>query len=263
VKNGSLGVNLWFEDSGDGFPVILLHGGLVHSGVWDGLTAELSSQYRVIRFDARGHGKSMMSAGPFSRVDDLVTVMDALSIERAALIGLSMGGGTAIDFALEYPDRVAGLALIAPALDGFQPSETLRSYWREESRLLEVNDLEGAAELSTRVWTDGRRESADVNPEARARVKTMTLQNYRLPVPDAEEREADMPAIERLPEITAPTLVMIGADDVPDFVEIADTLEREIPGARKVVFEDAAHHLPLEHPSRFQALVLEFLAGIA
>lgn len=110
------GSRLWFEDAGNGFPVVLLHGGLVHSGVWDELIAGLTDRYRAIRFDARGYGQSSMPAGSFSRVGDALGVMDALGVKHAVLIGLSMGGEAAIDLALEHPERFQ--ALVLEFLDG-------------------------------------------------------------------------------------------------------------------------------------------------
>jgi 3-oxoadipate enol-lactonase len=269
MKSGFLEVNgasLWFEDSGAGFPVVLLHGGLVHSSVWDELTTALSDRHRVIRFDARGHGKSLLPPGTFVHANDLLTVLNALKVERAALIGLSMGGNTAIEFTLTHPERVAGLVLIGSGLNGYDTDASVGQSWQAVGDAYNRGDLNGAAEITLRFWTDGTNRTPDqVNPQARSQVREMTLQNFRIPEPEtpAEEDSLVPDAVPRLYEIHQPTLVMVGANDVPDFVEIANTLEREIPGARKVVFQDAAHHLPLEYPDRFQALVLEFLAGIA
>src|SRR5690242_17574490 len=111
---------LWTERRGTGAPVVLLHGAGMDSRLWDAVFPALASECDVIRYDARGLGRSASPTGPFSDIGDLRTVLDHFGVERAALVGLSMGGETAIDFTLAHPDRVAALALVGSSVSGYE-----------------------------------------------------------------------------------------------------------------------------------------------
>src|SRR5919109_2904749 len=110
--------DLWYEDTGSGTPVVLLHQNVVDSRIWGPVLPLLAERHRVIRYDARGYGRSPMWAGPYSPVDDLFSVMDAAGVERAALIGASHGGRIAIQAAIDRPGRVSALILVASPLPG-------------------------------------------------------------------------------------------------------------------------------------------------
>lgn len=107
------GGTLYYESRGSGPPVVLLHGGGLDLSSWDPQVGPLSGTFRVIRYDARGHGRSTAPAGPFSMVEDLRRVLDHLGVRRAHLVGLSMGAGTAFDFAAQHPERVETLTLVS------------------------------------------------------------------------------------------------------------------------------------------------------
>ena len=109
---------LWAEKSGDGAPVVLLHGSVQDSRLWDGVFPELALHRAAIRYDARGLGRSTLPTAPFSYEDDLLAVLDHFGVERAALGGLSMGGEVALDFTLEHPERVRSLTLVAASASG-------------------------------------------------------------------------------------------------------------------------------------------------
>ncbi len=107
------GARLYYEVAGGGFPLVLNHAGLANCRMWDDHIEVFAQHYRVIRWDFRGYGKSPMVPGPFSGRADLQGLLRALGVGRAHVLGLSLGGRIAIDFALEYPDMVAGLILVA------------------------------------------------------------------------------------------------------------------------------------------------------
>lgn len=128
VERGLLGFDggtLAWESAGEGPGVVFLHPGLWDSRVWDEQFGVFSRTYRVLRYDLRGYGSSSRPepSRPYSHVADLAAVMDAAGVDRAAMIGNSMGGRVAIDFALTYPGRVAALILAAPALGGFEGTQ--------------------------------------------------------------------------------------------------------------------------------------------
>lgn len=118
---------IYYEEMGTGKPLVMIHGGLLDRRMWDDQFAVFAGSYRVIRYDARGHGLSKAPSGTYSHHEDLKKLLDALKVERAAIMGLSMGGYIAIDFALAYPDRVSALVLVAPGLTGYDfESEALK-----------------------------------------------------------------------------------------------------------------------------------------
>ncbi|MFD0346105.1 alpha/beta fold hydrolase [Kitasatospora aburaviensis] len=112
------GGHLWADRNGTGSPVVLLHGAGMDSRLWDPVVPRLAGRHEVIRFDARGLGRSTEPGAPFSDVEDLRSVLDHFGHRRAALVGLSMGGETSIDFALAHPDRVTALALVGASVGG-------------------------------------------------------------------------------------------------------------------------------------------------
>jgi len=128
---------LAWESAAEGPAVVFLHPGLWDDRVWDEQFGVFSRTYRVLRFDFRGYGRSSRPepGRPYSHVDDLAAVMDAASVERAALVGCSMGGSTAIDFALEYPSRVSALVLASSGMNAFDDRLT-----PEEEAELELLD---------------------------------------------------------------------------------------------------------------------------
>ncbi len=254
------GGRLYYEVAGEGHPVILVHGGLVHSALWDEQFESFARRFEVVRYDAREHGRSVPAPGPFSHRRDLRGLMRALGVERAHLVGLSMGGGISLEFALEYPEMASSLTLVGAGTDDYEWSEEIIASWREVGAAFEKGDKNLAVEVTLRTWTDGpRRNQDEVDASARERVRAMTACNFGLPDADSEEVELDPPPLSRLSEIKVPTLVVLGKEDIPDILEIGEMLRSGIEGAKKVEIEDAAHHLNLEKPAEFARIVLEFL----
>jgi pimeloyl-ACP methyl ester carboxylesterase len=217
----------------------------------------------VLRYDLRGYGDSTLPPGSFSQSGDLLALLDHLGIARAALVGVSYGGRVALDTAFVAPDRVTALVLAAPALRDHRWSKAVSDFGDEEERLLDSGDVAGATQLNVRLWVDGPNRGPDPQRESvRERVAMMQQRAFEIQVPAYESEPSpgpEDPVNVRLDEIAAPTLVLAGDADAPDFLEIADRLERELPNARKVVLEDTAHTIPLERPDEFRDLTLEFL----
>jgi 3-oxoadipate enol-lactonase len=253
---------LHHEVAGDGPAVALLHSTVCDSRMWDEEFSALAQRYQVLRYDFRGFGRSPLPPGPWSSVDDLRGLLDSAGMERAALVGLSGGAATALDFALAAPERVRGLVLAAPAIGGLDWSEEVRRFGAEEDALLDAGDLDAAVELNLRMWVDGPRRGPDaVDPGVRAKVGEMQRRGFEVQLASepGEHRRLQPPAVERLEQVAAPTLVLVGDADVADVLERAELLARRIPGARKVVLPDVAHMVNLERPEEFLRLVQDFL----
>lgn len=255
------GAKLYYEVTGEGHPLLLLHAGIGDSRMWEPQWDEFASEYRVIRTDMRGYGRTVVASGLFFYHEDVAALLTHLGEETAAVTGLSFGGRVAIDFALAYPEMVSALVLGAPAVSGWEYSEELERFSAEEDKLLERGDLAGATELNLHTWVDGPfRMPNHVDSAVRERVREMQIDVFRVVVPDdAEDEPLEPPAMERLEEIQVPTLIIIGELDQPDFLQIADTLAARIPGAEKVAIPGAAHLPSMERSGRFHRIVLDFL----
>jgi pimeloyl-ACP methyl ester carboxylesterase len=245
---------LWAERRGAGSPVVLLHGAGMDSRLWDAVVPELARHHDVIRYDARGLGRSTPPDEPFDDLDDLRTVLDHFGLARAALVGLSMGGETALDFALAHPERVTALALIGSSVSGHPgpPDTGTRAYATARRQANAV----ALAELELSIWASmGRSAPGGALIETMVQhnaVRRITSERHLAHFPD---REAES----RLDRITAPTLVLHGDRDHPEIAVIAERLVTGIPNAHGQAVPDADHYLPLRSPEHLAGLLLTHL----
>lgn len=249
------GTRLYYEASGKGPAVVLVHGGLVDSRLWDGQMGPLARRFRVVRYDLRGFGRSAAAPEPFSHLEDLRALLDFLKVERATLVGLSLGGIIAADFALEHPGRVGRLVLVGPGLRGDKQPPP-----RDAAAAV------GAMSRGAEAFADEtmkRELYAAVRPGsgAHALLRRMLLENFKAlsTFRPGFLKYPETPTADRLSDIKAPTLVIIGSRDGRNLLNIADTLAHGIPGARKVVIQGASHHPPVETPQEFNRALLDFL----
>ncbi|GAB4194023.1 MAG: alpha/beta hydrolase [Roseiflexaceae bacterium] len=257
------GARLYYEVFGAGQPLVLLHAGWLDRRVWEPQIPALAGRFQVVRYDLRGFGRSTMPDAPYSDVQDLHALLRALGIDRATLVGLSLGGTVAIDFALANPHMVTGLVLVGPGLRGYSPSPEDETTDRTAAMIQAVRsgDREGALDLFVELWVDGPERQAA--PELRQHVRAIAAEySFAHIIEGAPSPVMSPSAIERLSSIHAPTLLVTGAADQPAILEITGLLEVEIPGARRVLIPDAAHLVNLEQPERFNELLLGFLGGL-
>jgi pimeloyl-ACP methyl ester carboxylesterase len=256
------GARLYYEETGQGPPIVLLHGGLLDRRMWDPQMEALSTRYRVIRYDARNHGRTKGVAGSFAHYDDLRALLDHLGIEKATLVGLSLGGRTLLDFAIAYPDRASTIVLVSPGASGYEfESQAFKANAEQMSQAFRDGDLPRAIEFFQRSWTDGpNRSPSDVAPEIRNGVRDMALATAEVWNPESVVKELDPPAFGRLGEIRARTLVVVGSLDMPGILEIAAAVEKNVEGADVVTVEGAAHMVNMEKPEEFNRVLLGFLA---
>jgi 3-oxoadipate enol-lactonase len=253
---------IYYEIAGAGHPLLLLHAGVTDSRMWDEQFDVFARHYQAIRYDLPGFGKSRLLRGPFSIHEQAASLLRFLGLERAHVVGISFGGRIALDLALARPEMVSALILVCPSVSGEKPSDAVRQFGAEEEALLERGDLTAATELNLRMWVDGpRRNSDQVNPAVRERVREMQYHAFTIPMPeDIEERPLIPPAIGRLAEVRAPTLIVVGDYDIEEKLTLADRLASEISGARKVVVPGAAHMVTMEQPDIFNRIALDFLS---
>jgi pimeloyl-ACP methyl ester carboxylesterase len=248
------GARLWYDEAGSGPAVLLLHGGLGDSGLWEPVVPFLAARFRTIRFDLRFYGRSTGPNVPWSWQDDAIGVLDALGVERAALVGLSLGGKLALDIALAHPDRLWAVAGVAPGLGGHDNGAYTEEH---EARFEAAEDkTEAMMEIDLEVWAplgadDRIRQLWRATPDAN-------------PLPDGVEPldPAGAPAKERLGELAVPTLIVTASHDPAGMREIGPLVEREAPDARHLELE-SDHYLTLREPELLSRMLLEFLTAAA
>ena len=190
--------------------------------MWDAQWESWSRSYRLLRFDFRGYGRSPLEPGPFASAQDVIELLDRHGFERAALVGVSLGGRVALEVALAQPERVRALVLVGSGLPRHEWSDELKAAWEEESAAFDAGDLGTAVEVSLRTWVDGpRRRPEDVDQEVRRRVAEMQRRAYELQLPVKEEEEELLveDVAQRLGEIEAPTLVLTGEEVALGFLD--------------------------------------------
>ncbi|MBA8904000.1 alpha/beta hydrolase [Phyllobacterium sp. P30BS-XVII] len=235
------GAKVWYASYGAGAPVILLHGGLGHSGNWGyQIPALTSSGYRAIVIDSRGHGRSTRDSRPYTyelMASDVVAVMDTLHLEKAAFVGWSDGACIALVLASKAPDRVDGVFFFGCNMD---PSGT------KEFVLTPVVD---------RCFSRHSRDYAELSatPDAfQAFVDAVSLMMGTEPNYMAEDLAA----------IRVPVTIVQSEHDEFIKPEHAEYLARSIPGAALITLAGVSHFAPLQRPELFNNAVLAFLKGI-
>ncbi len=242
-------------------PIVALHPGVGDQRFWQGcVPAWTAAGHAVVTYDRRGFGATVAPAEPHDHVEDLLAVLDATCDGPAVLVGNSMGGQVALQCALDHPDRVAVLVLVAAAVSGFPDEDwPLDEAEQAQDELIaaadEAGDLEAVNRLEARYWLDGTSQ-----PEGRvggaARTLFLDANGIALRHGDVGPAEGHPPQWPRLPEVRVPTVVVEGAHDLPGFAVMGERLAEAIPRARLVVLPDSAHCPSLDQPDALAALVL-------
>lgn len=263
------GAQLYYEVAGEGEPLVFVHAGIADNRLWDGQFEEFSKSYKVVRYDMRGFGKSEPVEGEFAHRDDLFELLKYLNIERAHLVGCSMGGGFSMDVALNHPDMAASLTIVCSGPNGMDvelPEVPRLSELEEQAQeAWKTKDIEKTAELETQIFFDGVARTPD-QVDATARAKAVEMNRIALTHQAKElgQHKAPLqpPAAQRLNELNIPVLAIVGEYDEP-YVHIAgDYMEQHIANCRKVIMPNTAHLPSLEHPQEFNRILREFLNSL-
>lgn len=244
------GVRLYYEDHGEGLPVLLSHGYGASSAMWAGQIAALADRRRVIIWDMRGHGRSDSPEDPAlysqaAAVADMAAILDACGIAQAVLGGHSLGGYLSLDFYRIWSERVQALMLFGTG-PGYRSDEA-RAEWNrfaeKQARTLEEQGFDALGGAETKI--------------GRHSVLGGLVRAARGILPQADARVMDV-----LPEVAVPTLIVVGAKDRP-YLAAAEYMAEKIPDARKVTIPEAGHAANLHQPERFNAVVRDFLDNLA
>lgn len=257
------GARISYEVEGTGDPVVLIHAGVANLRMWDDQVTALRDTHRLVRYDTRGYGATDTDAVEFSNRADIAALLDHLGEASAHVVGLSRGGMIALDFAIEFPERVRSLVVAAGGIGGYDADGEAPAGWEHVEAWADARDWKHVAAWETAYWVDGPgQQEARVDPSLRATVHDWILSNYLAEKEEGRPQPLDPPAAGRLDELRMPLLVVVGTMDDPGTIQSMHYLAHAVSGARLEVFEGAAHMLNLEQPARFNALLAEFLAGV-
>ncbi len=241
---------LAYEMLGDGEPLVMLHGFTLDMRMWEDQFKPFAERFRVIRYDLRGFGKSSTPDGmPYVHAGDLAALLDHLGFERAHVMGLSMGGAIALDFACLYPSRLIDLILVDPAMGGY-PWTTSLDYKKGAAT---VDDIRQNW-LSHPLFAPALQQ-----PGVAARLTQIVNDYSGWHWQNSDTDQFPPPTVfERLETIHARTLAVVGEWDLLDFQGIAEVIAERIPGAQKVVIAGAGHMANMEQPDAVNRVMMDF-----
>ena len=257
------GGRLYYETSGEGPALILIHAGFLDSRMWDDQFQLFSKAHRVIRYDVRGFGRSDIAKAKFSDHQDLHALLKHLTVGKATLCGVSNGGRIALDFAVEYPSMVDRLILVSPGVGGYKVSgQEEQQLWDEFDRQMkpqEDYDREGkvaeAVEMDVNAWASAQ------TPANRERIRVIAIDNFHVHLENPWKLmlRPQPPVFQRLSDIRILTMIIVGDRDVPAQMLMVDNMHSHIPGSKKVLIPGADHIVNMSKPDEFNRAVLEFL----
>jgi 3-oxoadipate enol-lactonase len=258
IKVNGVDIAYRFDGPNDG-PVLLVANSLMANGsMWDANVPALADRYRILRYDKRGHGGSGLSAGPYSialLADDAIGLLDALGIEKAHFMGLSIGGMIGQQLGARFPERILSLSLCNTASE--MPP---RSLWEERFEIARTQGIAGLVEGTIKRWFTApfiERAPKDIE-KVRQMILGTNVDGYMA----CGSAVRDMAQSTMLLKIKTPTLVLSGEHDPACTVAQGTVLHRLIDGSKMVVLKDAAHLSNIEQPAAFNRTVREFIDSV-
>ena len=258
------GESIYYEVSGEGTPVVLIHGWSLNLRMWDPQVSALSRRFRVIRYDRRGFGKSTGNEDITWDAEDLNALLHQLGVAKAHILGMSQGARVALQFARDHSDRVSSLILhAAPAPDGFglQWTGADRTRFDEWTTIAREQGLDAFR----RVWSSHPLMAIPAgHADAKARL-TELLAAYRggrFLSPASPSGAVAAITMDDVPRIRVRTLVLVGEKEVPFLQIVARALAYYLPDARLVTVPGGGHMVNLIEPDRYNTALLDFLTGV-
>ena len=259
---GSMPDILPYTDRGRGDPVVFLHGFPLDRRIWDAQAAKLSDHHRVLAPDLRGFGQSRRS-DPFtieSLADDTHLFLEQLAASPCVLAGLSMGGYVALAYARKYPEDLRGLILVDTKAEADTPQAK-----EGRAKMIDLARTSGAKavaeEMLPKMLSNATQQNRpDVVKTLRAMMGDCSPQAIEYALAAMRDRPDRTP---ELPGIKTPTLIIVGESDAITPPEVAERMQKAIPGATREVIRGAGHMAPLEQPEQVNRAIERFMASLA
>lgn len=254
------GAQLYYEMAGAGETVVFIHGMALDNRLWDAQWASFSKKYKVIRYDVRGFGQSSRAHDPHNPTEDLKALLDYLKIDKAHLVGFSMGGTIALNFAANYPERINKIVTVDADIDGFTNyTPELKDTF---DKIIYLASHQGWHDEEQEVWLRSRLMrlyAADNRAIINLSEITADYHGDHFINPRINPNFGSPTTLELLPNIKAPTLVIIGEKDEESIHRIGRVLTEKIPTAQKIIIKDAGHLSNMDKPKVFNKTVMQFL----
>ncbi len=256
---------IYYVEAGSGEPVLFIHAGVADSRMWLPQMEDVPKGFRFIAYDQRGFGRTKVGTESGRPLGDVISLLDYFSIDRAVLVGCSIGAGIALDVAIEHTERVRGLVLVGANSPGFEPANGYYEspQWPEAVAAFKAGDFQRVAELDYEMWMVGYgRERVDVTDDLRPLFIEMDLTAL-----ESEQKREEL-AVEgpdraaALRGIEQPTLSVVGMYDLPDIQAAAHDLAAKLSGRPASVIPNSAHLPSLQNPTDFNAVLGEFLGSL-
>lgn len=251
---------LFYSITGEGEPLVLIHGNFNDSRVWDGQIDSFADHYQVIWYDQRGYGRSDTPMSAFSHFQDLKSLIDILGIKNVSIIGSSSGGSVAVDFALQYPELVKALVLVAPSINGYRYPLKIMLEAMKNIYLLKSKGFQVAIEkfINNPFWEylfppQHRQEAREKVLQIVRTQKNFYSWDFKLAIPQKPY------AYKRLKEIHVPTLIVLSDKDKAFNIKVGEDVYKDVPNSQKVIIFDCGHLSFIEKPEEFNRKALDFL----
>ena len=264
------GTKLWYEVTGSGDPIVFIHGNFGDHRHWDFQIEPLSKDFKIIRYDVRGYGKSAIpdSVEYYRDCDDLKALMDYLEIDRANICGVSMGSGIAVDFALAYPEYCISLIPIGPWANGYGSGQyrtkVSDSLFQIFGKVFELISSKGPKEATDYWWT-GNNEIKNTVVKQRT-LDSLLIMGYEYSWwgflnPNGRE-SVTPPAMEVLSTIKSPTLIVTAENDIEACKEVADLMHNQIDNSQMISINSAGHLMNMDNPEEFNRVISDFIHSL-
>ena len=230
---------------------------MVNSASFDDMWPILCRDFRVVRYDRRGYGKSPAAKAPYSPQEDLAAVMAAAKMDRASLVGFSFGGGLAVSYTILHPEQVDRLVISGASINGFQPSPTFGKHVSRMMMPMIIGNMDAVGANAEKSGLGAWRRGQPRRRPRRTALLKASPQDLRHQMKDPIKAwPSDLP---RMPALKVPTLIMTGDHDIADNQATSGAAQALIPGSRRIVIDDAGHLMQLEHPKEIAELIADFV----
>lgn len=254
------GYRLAYEIAGEGLPLVLIHGWTFDRTMWEQQVPELSQHFKTVIYDRRGFGESNGKPEIRKELDDLNDLLDHLDMDRACILGMSQGGRIALRYTIIHPERVQAVILQGVSLDGYAPASRLE----DRIPLDHYSSLTKQGKIKTvrEEWMKHPLMHIPTpNSSVKKQVRKIICRYSGEDLTDdlTEQMAFQINISERLHQISIPTLLIEGRDEISALKDVANKLQQDIKGSKKIIIDGGGHLISFIEPEKYNLAVIDFL----